>query len=144
MTVLLGCFRRGTIPSMLTRNFTPSSSGGISSCLTGKVSAFGLFQVCCLSFLSHGSVGSGAFLKGHWFVDSWSPSQHQQSITFNKLFPVVIFLYFSHPGTHAAGGTWCKKHVLFLSDNNAVVHILNNSTSEKVPCLTHFLYNLLF
>ena len=37
---------------------------------------------------------------------------------------------------------WCKRHVLFRSDNEAVVHILNTRTS-KVPSLMQLLRSLL-
>ena len=60
-----------------------------------------------------GSLGYGAFLKGFWFVGSWAPSQQQQSITYKELFPVVI-------AAHIWGLWWCRKRVLFCSDNDAV------------------------
>lgn len=37
---------------------------------------------------------------------------------------------------------WCRQHVLFRSDNEAVVHILISRTS-KVPCIMHVLLDLL-
>ena len=74
-----------------------------------------------------GSIGFGAYLKGYWFAGSWAPSQQQQSIAYKELFPVVI-------AAHVWGHMWCKRHVLFHSDNEAVVHILNTRTS-KVPTI---------
>lgn len=74
-------------------------------------------------------------LKGYWFAGSWVPSQQQQSIAYKELFPVVI-------AAHIWGHVWIKRHVLFRSDNEAVVHILNTRTS-KVPCLMRLLRNLL-
>ena len=82
-----------------------------------------------------GSIGYGAYLKGFWFAGSWAPSQQQQSIAYKELFPVVI-------AGHVWGHMWCKKHVLFRSDNEAVVHVLNSRTS-KVPCLMRLLRSLL-
>ena len=74
-----------------------------------------------------GSIGFGVYLKGYWFAGSWAPSQQQQSIAYKELFPVVI-------AAHVWGHMWCKRHVLFHSDNEAVVHILNTRTS-KVPTI---------
>ena len=74
-----------------------------------------------------GSIGFGAYLKGYWFAGSWAPSQQQQSIAYKELFPVVI-------AAHVWGHMWCKRHVLFHYDNEAVVHILNTRTS-KVPTI---------
>ena len=38
--------------------------------------------------------------------------------------------------------TWCKRHVLFRSDNDAVVHMLKSCTS-KIPCLMRLSRHLL-
>ena len=43
---------------------------------------------------------------------------------------------------HIWGHMWCRRHVLFHSDNDAVVHILNSRTS-KIPCIMHLLRQLL-
>ena len=44
---------------------------------------------------------------------------------------------------HVCGPQWCKRHVLFRSVNDAVVHMLNSRPS-KIPCLMQLLRNLLF
>ena len=80
--------------------------------------------------------GYGAYMKGHWFAGSWAPCQHSQSIAYKELFPIVL-------AAHVWGHCWVKKHVLFRSDNDAVVHILNTRTS-RVPCLMRLLRSLLF
>ena len=82
------------------------------------------------------SLGYGAFLKDCWFAWPLAPSQQQQSIAYKELFPVVI-------AAHVWGHHWCHKHVLFHSDNDAVVHILNSRMS-KVPGLMRLLRSLLF
>jgi len=82
-----------------------------------------------------GSMGYGAYMKGHWFAGSWALSQQPQSIAY-KLFPIVL-------AAHAWGHFWVKKHVLFCSDNDTVVHILNTRTS-RMPCLMQLLRSLLF
>jgi len=83
-----------------------------------------------------GSVSYGAHMKGHWFAGSWAPSQQLQSIVYKELFPIVLT-------AHVWGHFWVKKHVLFCSDNDAVVHIVNTRTS-RVPCLMRLLCSLLF
>ena len=40
------------------------------------------------------------------------------------------------------GPQWCKRHVWFRSDNDAVVHILNSRTA-KIACLMRLLRHLL-
>ena len=82
-----------------------------------------------------GSLGYGAFSKGFWFAGSSAPSQQQQSIIYKELFPVVT-------AAHVWGLWWCRRYVLFLSDNDAVVRIVNSRTS-KVPCLTGLLHSSL-
>ena len=82
-----------------------------------------------------GSVGFGAYSQGQWFFGPWAPSQVHQSIAYKELFPVVI-------AANLWGSLWSKKHVLFRSDNEAVVAILSSRTS-KVPVLMHLLRNLL-
>ena len=82
-----------------------------------------------------GSLGFGVYLEGMWFTGSWMTSLREQSIAFKELFPVVIT-------AHVWGHHWCRRHVLFRSNNDSVVHILNARTS-KVPCLMHLLRTLL-
>ena len=57
-----------------------------------------------------GSIGCGAYLKGYWFAGSWAPSQQQQSIAYRELFLTIV-------AAHVWGHMWCKRHVLFRSDN---------------------------
>jgi len=37
-----------------------------------------------------GSIGYGAYMKGHRFAGSWAPSQQPQSIAYKELFPIVL------------------------------------------------------
>ena len=82
-----------------------------------------------------GSLGFGAYLEGMWFTGSWMFSQREQSIAYKELFPVVI-------APHVRDHQWCRWHVLFRSDNDSVVHILN-ARKSKVPYLMHLLRTLL-
>jgi len=83
-----------------------------------------------------GLLGNGAYVQGQWFAGSWAPSQQLQSIAYKELFPIVL-------AAHVWGHSWVKKHLLFRSDNDGVVHILNTRTS-RVPCLMRLLRSLLF
>lgn len=82
-----------------------------------------------------GTIGFGTYSQGQWFHGAWSMVQATQSIAYQELFPVVIAAYLW-------GSLWARKHVLFRSDNEAVVTILTTRTS-KVPALVHPLCDLL-
>ena len=72
-----------------------------------------------------GSLGFWCFFNTEWFSGAWVPLQADQSIAYKELFPVVV-------ASHVWGSQWFQRHVLFRSDNEAVVHILLSRTS-KVP-----------
>ena len=76
-----------------------------------------------------GSLGFGAFFNGEWFSGSWVSSQASHSIAYRELFLVVI-------APLVWGPHFARRHVLFRTDNKAVVYILNSRTS-KVPVLMH-------
>ena len=82
-----------------------------------------------------GSLGFGAYFRGEWFSGSWTTSQVSQSIAYKELFPVVI-------AAHLWGPQWARRHILFRSDNEAVVHILN-SRKFKIPDLMRLFRHLL-
>ncbi|KAK3737443.1 hypothetical protein QZH41_000164 [Actinostola sp. cb2023] len=82
-----------------------------------------------------GSIGYGAFHGLEWFNGIWSEPQKDMSIAYKELFPIVI-------AADLWGAKWVKLHVLFRSDNEAVVAILNSRTS-RVPCIMHLVRHLL-
>ena len=142
MIDLLCCFRKKDHPIRLNREFHLDLAWwhhfldqwhGVSFWLYPGLSPATDLEV---SSDAAGSLGFGAFFKGQWFSGTWALSQKSQSIAYKELFPVVI-------AGHVWGPQWCKRHVLFRSDNEAVVHMLNSRTS-KIPCLMHLLRNLLF
>lgn len=142
MINLLCCFRRRDHPIRLNKEFQLDllwwhhfldQWHGVSFWLYPGLSPAADIEVASDAA---GSLGFGAFYKGYWFAGSWASSQQHQSIAYKELFPVVI-------AAHVWGPQWCKRHVLFRSDNDAVVHMLNSRTS-KVPCLMRLLRNLLF
>lgn len=69
------------------------------------------------------------FLAGGW------PPQLSQSIAYKELFLVVV-------AARVWGSQWSRKHVLFCSDNEAVVHMLNSRTS-RIPSFMRLLRPLL-
>ena len=50
---------------------------------------------------------------------AWFPCQAQQSIAYKDLFPVVVAPFTWSP-------QWFRKHIMFYSDNEAVVHMLTS------------------
>ena len=74
-----------------------------------------------------------------WFNGLWLEVQITLSIAYKELFPIVI-------AAKIWEIRWYKQHILFCSDNEAVVAILNSRTF-KVPCimnsLTHSQFYLL-
>ena len=141
MIDLLCCFRKKDHPIRLNREFHLdlqwwhqflSDWHGVSFWHFPGVSAATDLQV---TSDAAGSVGFGAYYKEEWFNGLWSQCQIQQSIAYKELFPVVI-------AAHVWGSKWSKKHVLFRSDNEAVVFMLISRTS-KVPCLMRLIRSLL-
>jgi hypothetical protein len=82
-----------------------------------------------------GAIGYGAFYNQEWFNGRWHDIQSTQSIAYKELFPVIL-------AAHLWGHYWSQQHVLFRSDNEAVVAILNKRTS-KVTDLMRLLRSLL-
>ena len=125
-------------PFVSIKNFILIFCGGTSFSRTGTAIASGSSQDCCLRLMpdAAGSFRYGAYMKGRWFAGSWAPPQELQSIAYKELFPIVL-------AAPVWGHLWAKKHILFHSDNEAVVPILNTQTS-RVPCLMRLLRSLLF
>ena len=142
MIDLLCCFRRRDHPIRLNREFHLDLRWWHQFLADWHGVSFWLFPGLLpeadveVSSDAAGSLGYGAYLKGQWFAGSWAASQQLQSIAYKELFPIVL-------AAHVWGHSWVKKHVLFRSDNDAVVHILNTRTS-RVPCLMRLLRSLLF
>ena len=141
MIDLLCCFRKKDHPIRLNREFQLdlqwwhqflSSWNGVGFWLYPGMTATTDLEV---TSDAAGSIGFGAYFYGQWFYGPWAPSQAQQSIAYKELFPVVI-------PAHLWGHLWTKRHVLFRSDNEAVVAILTSRTS-KVPALMRLLRDLL-
>ena len=141
MIDLLGCFRKKDHPIRLNKEFLRDLQWWHQFLVEWHGVNFWLFPGNTpnagmeVSSDAAGSLGVSAYFEGMWFTDSWMPSKREQSIAYKELFPVVV-------SAHVWGHLWCRRHVLFRSDNDSVVHILNARTC-KVPCLMHLLRSLL-
>ena len=141
MINLLRCFRKRDHPIRLNSEFHLdlqwwlqflSSWHGVYFWLFPGMSASPDLEV---TSDASGSIGFGAFFNGEWFSGSWVASQASHSIAYKELFPVVI-------AAHVWGPHLARRHVLFRTDNEAVVYILNSRTS-KIPVLMRLLRHLL-
>jgi hypothetical protein len=71
-----------------------------------------------------GSLGFAAVLGHMWFAESWSSPLASYDITVKERFPIVLAL-------ELWGYKMANSKVLFLSDNQAVVEIINKQTCKK-------------
>ena len=71
-----------------------------------------------------GSIGYGGFLNTSWFYGKWPVQCVSLNITILELYPIALSLYIF-------GQQLKNKCVLFLTDNEAVVHIINRQTSKE-------------
>ena len=141
MIDLLCCFRRRDHPIRLNTEFHLdlqwwheflSSWHGVRFWLYPGMSAASDLEV---TSDAAGSLGFGAFFREEWFSGAWAPCQSGQSIAYKELFPIII-------ASHIWGRQWFRQHILFRSDNEAVVHILSSRTS-KTPYLMYLVRKLL-
>ena len=73
---------------------------------------------------SSGSIGYGAYFQGHWFNGKWCANDLPKSIQWKELYPIVL-------AAATWGHLWSTKRILFLCDNEAVVHCLTSGTSHS-------------
>ena len=141
MIDLLRCFRKRDHPIRLNAEFHLDLQWWLQFLSSWNGVAFWLFPGMAaapdleVTSDASGSLGFGAYFRGEWFSGSWTTSQGSQSIAYKELFPVVI-------AAHLWGPQWARRHILFRSDNEAVVYILNSRTS-KIPELMRLLRHLL-
>ena len=92
-----------------------------------------------------GSKGYGAVFGRKWFNGSWPESWSSLNITFLEFFPIVIALHIWEP-------TMANKCICFVTDNSALVEVINRQTSKhklimllvRDLVLTSLKYNILF
>ena len=141
MINLLCCFRKHDPPIRLNAEFHLDLQRWLQFSSSWNRVAFWLFLGIAatpdlqVTSTASGSLAFGAYFRGEWFTGSWTTSQASQSIAYKELFPVVI-------AAHLWGPQWARCHILFCSDSEPVVHILNFRTS-KIPGLMCLFCHLL-
>ena len=73
-----------------------------------------------------GSIGFAGILGKEWFALRWDsvPDSDQFQIAIKELFPIVLAL-------EIWGKSLENNKILFLSDNEAVVHVINKQSSKE-------------
>lgn len=92
-----------------------------------------------------GSLGYAAIFGNHWFFGEWPDGWKQFNITILEFFPIVL-------AVEIWGSIMRDRCIVFFSDNQAVVEIINRQTSKDrsvMVLLRHFVlctlkYNILF
>ena len=72
---------------------------------------------------SSSTIGYGGVFGSHWFSGIWSDECFRLNIALLEIYPIYLALVFWGP-------LLANKCVMIMSDNMAVVHILNNYTSK--------------
>ena len=102
-------------------------------------------MIPCDAILQHvysdasGSYGCGAFTTNQarrWFQVVWPLSWQEVDISAKELVPIVV-------AAAVWGRSWQQRHVVFHSDNAAVVAVVQHK-SAKSPLLLHLLRCLYF
>ena len=94
---------------------------------------------------AEGSLGYVAIFGNHWFFGEWPDRWKQFNITVLEFFPIVL-------AVEIWGSIMHERCIVFFSDNQAVVEIINRQTSKDrsvMALLRHFIlctvkYNILF
>ena len=68
-----------------------------------------------------GAIGFGAVFGRHWCYGEWPMSWRHRNIAFLEFYPIVLSL-------HLWGHTIKNQRVLFFTDNEALVHVINKQT----------------
>ena len=92
-----------------------------------------------------GSLGYAGIYGSHWFYGKWANPQRDTNITVLELYPITV-------AVHLYGASMANHCITFLTDNEAVVAVINKTTSKHkqvmalvrslvLACLKH---NILF
>ena len=94
-----------------------------------------------------GSIGMGAYFKGHWTQLRWPAEilRLNLSIAFLELYPIVVSVILW-------GSEMANRKILFRSDNQAVVSVINKQTSKcsrvmslvRILVLQCLMHNIVF
>lgn len=75
-----------------------------------------------------GSLGFAAIFGSNWFVSHWRENTKNYQIAIKELFPIVLAI-------EVWGEEMQNRKVLFMSDNLAVVQIINKQTSKEITLM---------
>ena len=78
-----------------------------------------------------GLLGFAAVFGSKWFADEWTQTLLPLQIAVKELFPIVLAL-------EIWGSEMANRKILFMSDNMAVVEVINKQSSKE-KCLMHLL-----
>ena len=78
---------------------------------------------------SSSTVGFGGFFGNRWFAGKWPQGSHKYNIALLELYPICLAIKLWGPSLS-------NKCITINSDNMAVVHVLNSSTSKDPLLMT--------
>ena len=76
-----------------------------------------------------GGIGYGAVYGKKWFAGLWPEAWHGYGITVLEFFPIVV-------AVEVWGPEWKNQSICFMTDNEALVHIINKQTSRDPRVMT--------
>ena len=74
------------------------------------------------------SLGFGIVFGRKWAYGKWPVDWTHKNIAFLELFPIVL-------GVQMWGDSLANKRILFFTDNDSVVHVINQQTSKNKELL---------
>ena len=74
------------------------------------------------------SLGFGIVFGRKWAYGKWPADWTHKNIAFLELFPIVL-------GVQMWGDSLANKRILFFTDNDSVVHVINQQTSKNKELL---------
>ena len=91
-----------------------------------------------------GVVGFGAIFGAHWCYGEWPISWRHRNIAILEFYPIVLSI-------HLWGNEMCNRRILFFTDNEALVHVINKQSCRDkelmvfvrrlvLVCLSHNIF----
>ena len=75
------------------------------------------------------TIGYGGYFRSHWFSGCWSDACSKLNIAVLEIYPILVALRLFAPSLR-------NKCIVLMSDNMAVVHVLNSFTSKDPHIMT--------
>ena len=76
-----------------------------------------------------GSIGFGAIFETEWFYGTWPKNWLQYNIMVLELYPIVAAVV-------VWGNRWTNKNICFLTDNEALVSVINKQSTREKHAMT--------